>query len=127
MLNYAEVTAWSLEEVRQSLQQSLPDGWKLEQGSTEGYLWVRLLQSDGSEAWNTIHLDERNLLLAAYCWLLLRGQPVPTPDVSAWGSRRGELTMRGVTRRALNLPDPEDLDPDEIRAVYEEAARDKRR
>lgn len=130
MPSYAEMTAWSLDEVRGQLREALPEGWKVERGDDAGHLWLRLLRPEGegwAVEWDNYHFDERTLLLDAYCWLWLQTQPQPT-RLSNWGRRQGELTSRGVTRRVLSsLPDPEDLDPDEILSVYDEAARKKRR
>lgn len=126
MPDYADIAAWSVDELRQQLQETLPKGWRIEQGDHGGQLWLRLLQPNGEAAWDNIHFDARTLLLDAYCWLGLREQPRPTPETSVWGRRRRELTTRDVTRRALSIPDPEDLDPNEVRLVYEEAAKKRR-
>lgn len=118
MFDYIEVTAWSVEEVRSHLNEAIPEGWKFEQGANEEYLWARILREDGVVVWDLIHLDERTLLLGAYCWLSLRSEP-KTRSNSIWSERRKELTRRGVTQRVVSVPDPEDLDPEEIRSVYE--------
>lgn len=122
MPDYVEMTAWSLEETRFHLQNVLPKGWKFEQGVDEEYLWARVLQDDGVVVWDNIHLDERTLLLDAYCWLHFRSQP-KLDRSSVWAERRVELTRRGVTQRVMSVPDPEDLDPEEIRSVYEQARK----
>jgi hypothetical protein len=126
MLDYDNLASWSVEELRQQLTQILPRGWTFEQGNAEGTLWIRLLDPQGKVIWDTLHLDERTLLLDAYCWFGLRDQPRPTPETSVWGRRRGELTQRGVTQQVLSVPDPEDLDPKEVRLVYESAIRKRR-
>jgi len=130
MPDYTEITAWSTEELREQIRKALPSGWRIQQGDDDGHLWFRFLQPKGDDwavIWDNYHFDEKTLLLDAYCWLWLRDQPKLTPEESVWAPRRGELTQKGVTRRATAVPDPEDLDPVEVWAVYEDAARNKRR
>ncbi len=117
MPEYVEMTAWSLDEVRAHLRRVLPSGWKFEQGEAEEFLWAQILDENGGAIWDHVHMDERLLLLDAFCWLYFR--PQPKPENSVWSERRAELTRRGVMQKVLeSVPDPEDLNPEEVRSVY---------
>jgi len=119
MPSYVEITTWSLEEIRAEVVAAIPEGWCIEQGKNDGdgYFWICLLRS-GVIEWENFQFDERVLLLDAFCWLWLRKQPQPMPGTSVWGRRRGELSQKFVTQRALAIPDPDDLNPVEVQAVY---------
>jgi hypothetical protein len=118
MPEYVDIETWPIDRIRRSSHSVLPNGWELKSGTLAEYgTWIQILSSD-KVVWNASHLDERIVWISAYCWLLLREQPSPPPNVSVWGKRRGELTARGVTQRILSSPDPEDLDPDEIKEIY---------
>lgn len=116
-----EVTAWSGEELEAEARHLLPEGWGLsyEQG-TDGWWRASIFDAEQQVVWADSHADPRHLLLNAYGWLLVRGQQPTDPQ---WRRRRelspravrGDLGLRGVT-----IPDPEDLDPSEVRAVYGE-------
>ena len=130
MPSIQEVTAWSLDEIQEELQKALPKEWKTERGEDEGHLWIRILRPEGDGwvlEWDNFHFDEKVLLLDAFYWLWFRTQPRPAEGTSVWSRRRGELNQRTVTQRVLaSVPDPEDLDPLEVQAVYDEAAKKRR-
>lgn len=126
MPDYAEITAWSLEEARAQANGALPEGWEIRTGQDEGHLWIQVVRPDEKVEWvvewDSFHFDERTLYLNAFCWLWFREQPRPSRSV--WAPRRGELTRKNVTQRILSsVADPEDLDPAEVRTVYEEARK----
>jgi hypothetical protein len=126
-----EVTTWSPDEIRAAIRDLLPKGWAFEEKPfTEGSRRIRLLRPGEKELeveWSEYHIDARLLLLGAYGHLWLR-QHQPHRD-SPW-VRRNNPTREAVTRRVntsgrSHIPDPADVDPDEVEAVYEEARRKK--
>ena len=65
-------------------------------------------------------IDFRILLFNAIGWLMQRSQPKPAPG-SPWVRRHDDTRARVqkvVFRGAAGAPDPADLDPGEIQAVY---------
>lgn len=68
--------------------------------------------------WERPSYDKRTLLLDIYGYLWKRTEPAVSP---LW-QRRRELTREDVGQRArsVRIRDPEDLDPSEIRSVYED-------
>lgn len=125
MVEYAEVTTWSLEDLRERVPEALPEGWKLEQGEDCGHLWFRFWQPRGDGyivAWESYHLDERTLLLDAYCWLWLRGR---SPEDPRWVRQHGEFSQRvGSVSFSDRSPEPfEDLDTEYVRSVYDQARK----
>lgn len=122
-----EMTTWSPDEVLQEIQRVLPKGWTLKSGTTKTGFHVSVLLPavEGEErvlAWEDYHVDQRILLFNAYDWIVTRGGssvPVKSPI-----SRRQRLAQQAGTRWAEALrkeavSDPEDVDPDEVNAVYE--------
>ncbi len=127
MPEYAEITSWSTEELREYILEALPKGWKFNSGGDNGHLWCHILQPEGDgwiKVWESFHLDEKTLLLGAYSWLWLRGQPVRD---TKWVRKKGDLTRKGVTQQVVGSspqPEPfEDLNAEYIQSVYEEARK----
>lgn len=118
------MTTWSAEDIRSQATALLPDGWALlcEQG-VHGWWSATISEPSGSElvpVWQGSSADERIALFDAYGWLWLRSKPIVESN-SPWVRRR-ELSRESVTNRVargLDVPDPEDLDPAEVAAVYE--------
>jgi hypothetical protein len=116
-----EVVLYTDEEIEASLRQLLRPGesFSLIQEETWWSVEVILQGETPILIWDHIGYDRRMLLLDAYGWLWSRIQPVSTSTI--W-NRRGEITRADVGRRATShspIPDPEDLDPVEVQAVYE--------
>lgn len=104
-----ELTAWSLEELTAEVKARLPEGQELILGPNR----VAIKGLD-SILWEESGLDVRVLLYSAYAFLT--GLPDPS-DASPWVRRQ----PRNVVRRPLpdqSIPDPGDLDPEEIESVY---------
>jgi uncharacterized protein (DUF2235 family) len=115
MATLAEMTAWSIEEARAEIDSALPAGWVFTQ-SHVGLFRALIRDAEGAVQWSESNYDERLLLLDTFGWLWTRTLEAPTEG--PWAPRRAELTSRSVQRHALKLSDPEDIDPDELAAVY---------
>jgi hypothetical protein len=124
MATLEEVVVWSLDEIRGGICELLPAGWVFEEDPVgQRAARVRLLRpgEEGPQVeWEDTHHDLRLLLLGAYGHLWLRQHQV-RPD-SPW-VRRHNPTREAVTRQVLarfpRVPDPADVDPSEVQAVYE--------
>ena len=122
-----EMTAWSLDEIVGAIYTLVPKPWVFEHWQDDDYVFHARVKVKSSEQslWEDTHADERLLLFNAYGWLWARNQPKLPPD-DPWVRRR-ELTSSAVSRMALGIPDPEDLQPDEIKSVYEQHRKPPRR
>lgn len=123
MLSVEEMSAWSLDEIQGEIRRLLPKDHQFRAGwDPEVLCWHTCFERFGEEpdpvvVWEDWNSDERVSLLNAFGQLWAKQQPQLPPD-SPW-HRRQELTAEHVRQKALELADPEDLDPDEIKSVYE--------
>lgn len=124
MTTLEEVSTWSLDEIRAGIASKLPEGWVFEEKARPGgAVGVRIyrLSPEGTPVveWQDIHIDSKYLLLGAFGFLWLRNIP-RNPD-SPW-IRRSNPTREAMTRRVnafhCTTPDPPDVDPEEVQAVY---------
>jgi hypothetical protein len=124
-----EMTAWTVDELRTEIAALLPDEWRFRSG-WDGNLtrWAAFIERLEDEKWAVVwhgeSPDERLLLFNAFGNLWLERQPKPASG-SPWDPFR--QTRRGPMRvpTSSGVPDPEDLDPAEVAAVYE-SVRDKK-
>lgn len=117
MPSVEEMSAWTEEETRAAIHVLLPEGWHFNLLRREGMLVAQFLGPDGGEIWARAEPDRKILLLNAYGWLWSRGK---SPEHPMWRSRT-KLTRVPVHRVGLpgvEVPDPEDLDPEEVVSVY---------
>jgi hypothetical protein len=119
-----EVTAWSLDDIREGIRVLMPEGWVFEERSQHVRLMCPLEKGFKVE-WEHFHIDPKYLLLGAYGHLWLR-QHKPSPD-SPW-VRRNNPSREAVTRQVARrtpccIPDPADVDPAEVEAVYEQVRK----
>lgn len=119
MPSLEEMTIWSTEDLNRQIQLSLPSGWTMRSASEGGIYSATVLDQTGEAQWHGQRTDYRLLQLDVYGWLITRGAKSQNP---AW-ARRDNLTPKRVGRDiglgGPSIPDPEDLDPEEVRAVYE--------
>lgn len=118
MLPPDEVLLASNEEVEAEIKSLLQDAESFAISFDKG--WHGEILAGDEVVWWGGGFDYRLVLLDAYGWLWMRAHP-PKRGLR-WGDRP-ELTREMVTQRAqrqASAKDPEDLDPDEIAAVYED-------
>ncbi len=112
-----EMTAWSEQDVEAELRRLLPSNWQLNTGAQDGWYYAALLDEDTKTVWEEWGAVRRLLLLNAFGWLWMRNQ---TPKHPAWKVRTHEVLLPNLTPSTKEpLPDPEDVTPEEIRAVYD--------
>ena len=113
----AEITTWSVKDTEAALHQAIPLGWEFvhQIGLDQQYFGV-IYDSARVERWHSESPDFQLLLLAAYGWLFLRSHPEVKDGL--WAVRKQELTAEIVQKHALNIPDPEDLVPEELETFY---------
>lgn len=117
MPSLEQISAWTIPEIIEEIRKLLPEGHVLVEGIREG--WHAATIQHGSPEphvlWSATHADRKHVLLNAFGWLWLRGQKSRHP---VWKPRNW-APMRRRPMTASRIPDPPDLDPAEIRAVYE--------
>jgi hypothetical protein len=121
MPSVEEMAAWTLDEIKVHIQLILPKGHQFVFGRRQAAdslaPWAaRFEDSDGKGLWEQSGMDERVLLLDAFGWLWRQQQPAAAPG-TPWAQKEG-LRQQHIVRRPSNDPEPEDLDPAEVLAVY---------
>ena len=115
-----EIVLYTDVEIETHIRQLLRPGEFFTLGRDETWFVseITLRGETSSLLWDHLGFDRRLLLLDAYGWLWARVQPASTSTI--WVRQR-EITRDDVARRAASstTPDPEDLDPEEVRSVYE--------
>lgn len=122
MPTLTEMTAWSDEETLAEIQAALPPGWAFKCPNDDGYWVPAITDEQGVQVWGEPFADLRTALLSAFMWLWTRGQP----ENPRW-TRRRELHPHAVAGAFglphVAVPDPPDLDPAEVQAVYDDFAK----
>lgn len=112
--------SWTEARTKDEIASLLPEGWKFYFGHNPGGYWEsKFTDETGVIVWDDSFPAPNVLLLTAYGWIALRRTPRTT--TGAWAPRR-DRTLAEVNAEALRrarVPDPEDLDPMEVAAVYQ--------
>jgi len=121
MLSPGDVTDCTDVEILEEVQSSLPEGWVCDYRMVDGWFKFSLFEGEKLR-WEETNPDPRYLLLNAFGWLLSRGYKSTHP---AWSPRTHEVDPnktrihpRTAKQPTISVPDPEDLDPNEIASVY---------
>ena len=128
MFTFEEINSWEAPEIVRQIESRLEPGWRFVCEPDMGMWAARIEQpDDDGEAkvlWEDESPDQRLVLFNAFGWVWARHQPQRAAD-SPWRRRR-DLTRKSVTQGVSasstsypEVPDPEDLDPSEVLAVYE--------
>jgi len=129
MLTLEEMTVWTCEDiaVQVNMLKAKDLFFHFEFDKDSQFWHVKFERFDEKQkkrvvVWEDRGVDQKVTLFNAFGWVWARTQATPPKD-SPWRPRRQELTRRMVTNQVAaqghSVPDPEDLDPEEIRAVYE--------
>lgn len=125
MRPFEEMTTWSVEEIESAIQASLKGAFRFQSGwDHEAGVWVTRFLKSNEKGEDTVAFedwgpDRRILAFNALGWLWEQTRP-PPPKGSPW-LRRHETPRVWNPRpnyRGAGAPDPADLNPDEIDAVY---------
>lgn len=114
MFTLAETTTWTAEDTLMKVREALPDGWTIRERFSGSKYYADLFDQDGATMWSGEQEDPRLLFLDCLGWLSVRGYKTKNP---VWKARDTEVPLH---RPAIStsIPDPPDLDPDEVAAVY---------
>src|SRR5271166_2871739 len=127
MPSLEEISTWTIQDIRTEIQKLVPEGHTFAESVKDGWHFAVLQctapSSNLSEVlWSDQNPDRKLLLLNAFGWLWLRGQK---PKHPAWKAHRGGQPARRHPAPFPKIADPPDLDPKEIRAVYEKGPNKK--
>jgi hypothetical protein len=114
MFTAEEAALWSAEEALHKLRCALPLGWRLTIRGEARYSVAELHDAAGSRRWISSNPDPKFLYLEGLGWLAVRNHKTSHP---AWRPRDRDAPLR-VPNPISNDPDPPDLDPKEVEAVY---------
>jgi len=117
-----ELVNLSTEDIRAAVAAELPAGWKFHAEPVNGWAYARLEDAEGTLLWEDCLADPRLVFLNAYGWLVSRSTE---PKHPVWRRRTHEVNPQQYTPRPAEtrwepVPDPEDLDPAEVQAVYQD-------
>jgi len=115
----------SVPELKDLLRTMLPDSCQLHSDWDPGEglfnVLVRRIGENGIVLWSQSGIDERILLLDLAGWLWFDRLPQPPPG-SPWTLRNNRAAPArrpiGLPHLETSMPDPEDLDPEEVQTVY---------
>jgi hypothetical protein len=94
----------------------LPTAWSLTTKVVDRWWWASIVNDAGQVQWSGEHPDPKILFLDALGWLSVRDHKVKHP---VWKQREHEVPLYKAPITAVSSsPDPEDLDPVEVEAVY---------
>lgn len=121
MPSIERISIWTNEETVEEIKRLLPEDSSFVENCRDGWFFGRIQQalpdsSEPSVLWEDINADRHLLLLNAFGWLWLRGQKESHP---IWRPRPNSQPSRRHPAPFPNTPDPPDLDPENIRGVYE--------
>jgi hypothetical protein len=127
MPSVENIEVWTIDETLGEIARLLPEGTVFVEAVKEGWHTAFIQRKgDGTTPpeilWQDHGPDRRILLLNAFGWLWLRGQKTKHP---AWKPRTGNDPVRRHPAHFPNVPDPPDLDPEKLRAVYEKGPKRK--
>lgn len=115
-----EAATWTEDQIQQELAARLPKGWAfslLKEPQT--HLWVVRIFTGDVEHWRGEDAAPNLALLHALGWVVLQ---VTKPRTTGPWVRREELTRERVHELAARIsspePEPADINPAEIDAVY---------
>ena len=119
MFSLEEMSSWDVQDVRAAIISDLPGGWKFIAEVVNGWYFAKFLDDVERVVWEDQSADQRLLFFSAYGWMHLRNHK---PRIPAWKLRTSEVnpteTIAGRAAPHIEVPDPEDLDPEEVRSVY---------
>lgn len=123
-----EMTVWTPDDIEAEIRQILPKGLSFECGfDKEAGTWFTHFwhMQNGQKVtdYQDWGWEQRITYFNAYGWVWVRMTPPPSAG-SPWVRRREAVPV--PPSKVPQTPDPADLDPNEIRAVYAHQARTKK-
>ena len=115
MFTLTEAAAWSVDETLLKVMEDMPVGWRFHDRTVGNTFYAWVTDDSGAQVWSGEQQDRKLLLLDCLGWLRIRGHQTSNP---MWRARASEVPLHRPSIAPSPVPDPPDLDPDEISAVY---------
>lgn len=127
----ADLFDWDVNRTLHEIRTLMPIGWTYKFQPVERVYWsFEFSDTQGVVLWQDHNPAANIILFNAYGWLREKVAPIPKPRAGSNWIRRRELTLQAVNAEALRqsrTPDPADVDPAEVAAVYESHRHKPRR
>lgn len=114
MFSLGETTTWTAQDAYERLKGSLPREWVLKHETQDGWHRALIFDGEGNQKWAGEQADPKILFLDALGWWRLQTHQVQNP---VWRPRTQEVTLQRPPLKE-EIPDPLDLDPNEVESVY---------
>lgn len=115
MFTLAETALWSEDETLMRVMDSLPVGWLFHESRVGTTFHASVTDAAGAQAWSGEQNDRKLLFLDCLGWLRVKDHKTKNP---MWRGRDVEVALYRPSIAPSPIPDPPDLDPDEIASVY---------
>jgi hypothetical protein len=121
MFSIEEIISWTAEEAIERIKHVIPKSWEYSYSEEGGWHRISLKDEDGELLWSGEHADLKILALDALGWYRLRNHEVKNP---MWKPRENEVSFQRPPV-SESVPDPPDLNPKEVDAVYRDILKNK--
>lgn len=121
-LSFEEIAHWTADDINAQILQALPKGWKFDLQTLPDHWRASYKNENDAEIWAEEHYALRVLLLSAFSWLFQQRNPSQVHPAWRPGPGFKLVPVRRSTEH-IPVPDPSDLNPENIRSVYSEHAR----
>lgn len=116
MLPLEDTTNWTADDALAYLKKVLSPDWRLESRTTDDGWPCLVLTNEEGVQWEGEHPDPKILYLNALGWVSYRKRQYKVKN-PVWQRRNEEVPLARPPVKE-ETPDPPDLDPDEVDAVY---------
>lgn len=115
MFTLTEASAWSEADTLIKVLEALPVGWSFREKAVDSTFYASVIDASGAQLWSGEQRDRKLLFLDCLGWLRVRDHKTKNP---IWKVRESEVPLHRPAIHPSPTPDPPDLDPDEVAAVY---------
>lgn len=117
MVPIQEMMAWTADDAHEEIVSALPPGVSFDVQRDHGLWTSSLRNAEDIDIWaSTPSADLRIALIEAYVWLHIGNKEPTGPH---WGRRTQDpIQVTAKVGSSADIPDPDDLNPSEIEALY---------
>ena len=115
MFTLTEAAAWSEAETLMKVMESLPVGWRIQEKVAGNSFSASVTDPSGAQVWSGEQQDRKLLFLDCLGWLRVKDHRAKNP---MWRARDNEVPLYRPSVSPSPVPDPPDLDPNEVASVY---------
>lgn len=115
MFTLSEAASWSEDETLMRVIGALPVGWSCRESAANNTFYASVTDAAGVQVWGGEQHDRKLLFLDCLGWLSIKDHKTKNP---MWRVRDTEVPLYRPSIAPSPVPDPPDLDPTEVAAVY---------